>query len=49
VKKTEPSVRTLLLVGHNPGLHDLARLLVGTATSRRASGSTRNCRPPAWR
>jgi phosphohistidine phosphatase len=30
VKLTEPSVRTLLLVGHNPGLHDLARLLIAT-------------------
>ena len=30
VKETEPAVRTLLLVGHNPGLHDLARLLIAT-------------------
>jgi phosphohistidine phosphatase len=30
VKETEPGVRTLLLVGHNPGLHDLARLLIAS-------------------
>ena len=29
-KLTEPPVRTLLMIGHNPGLHDLARLLIAT-------------------
>lgn len=27
---TEPSVRSLLLIGHNPGLHDIARLLIAS-------------------
>ena len=40
VKETEPSVRTLLLVGHNPGLHDLARLLIATGDVE-ARGKTR--------
>jgi phosphohistidine phosphatase len=30
VKETPPDVRTLMLVGHNPGLHDLARLLIAS-------------------
>ena len=29
IRGVEPAVRTLLLVGHNPGFEDLARLLVG--------------------
>jgi phosphohistidine phosphatase len=29
VQEVDPSVRTLLMVGHNPGFEDLARLLVG--------------------
>lgn len=29
VRETPDSVRTLMLVGHNPGMEDLARLLVG--------------------
>lgn len=29
LRETEPQVRTLVLVGHNPGFQDLARLLVG--------------------
>ena len=30
VKDIEPPVRTLLVIGHNPGLHDLARLLIAS-------------------
>lgn len=30
--KTPPAVRTLLLVGHNPGLHELALTLAGSGT-----------------
>jgi phosphohistidine phosphatase len=30
VIETEPAVKTLLLVGHNPGFHDVAVNLVGT-------------------
>ena len=30
VKETKPEVRTLLLIGHNPGLHDAARLLIAS-------------------
>ena len=29
-KHIEPPVRTLLMIGHNPGLHDLARLLIAS-------------------
>lgn len=29
LREAEPQVRTLVLVGHNPGFQDLARLLVG--------------------
>ena len=28
LKETDPSARTLLVVGHNPGLHEVARLLI---------------------
>jgi phosphohistidine phosphatase len=28
VKATAPAVRTLLVIGHNPGMHDLARLVI---------------------
>ena len=31
IGETEPGVRTLLLVGHNPGMHDLALKLIGEA------------------
>jgi phosphohistidine phosphatase len=30
VKKTAPAVRTLLVVGHNPGLHEAARRLIAS-------------------
>ena len=30
VKRTAPTVRTLLVVGHNPGLHDTARRLIAS-------------------
>ena len=30
VQETAPGVRTLMMVGHNPGLHDLATHLIGT-------------------
>jgi phosphohistidine phosphatase len=30
VKETAPDVRTLMVVGHNPGLHDFARLVIAS-------------------
>ena len=30
VKETAAAVRTLLVIGHNPGLHDVARLLIAS-------------------
>jgi phosphohistidine phosphatase len=30
VQEAEPAARTLLVVGHNPGLHDLGRLLIAS-------------------
>jgi phosphohistidine phosphatase len=30
IKETEPKVHTLLVVGHNPGLEDLAALLIAS-------------------
>ncbi len=30
MKETKPAVRTLLVIGHNPGLHDAARLLIAS-------------------
>jgi phosphohistidine phosphatase len=30
VKKTAPAVRSLLVVGHNPGLHEAARHLIAS-------------------
>jgi len=30
LKETPPSTRTLLVVGHNPGLHETARLLIAS-------------------
>jgi phosphohistidine phosphatase len=30
IKETASAVRTLLVVGHNPGLHELARLLIAS-------------------
>jgi phosphohistidine phosphatase len=30
IRETKPSVHILLLVGHNPGLHDLAELLIAS-------------------
>ncbi|MBA8903587.1 histidine phosphatase family protein [Phyllobacterium sp. P30BS-XVII] len=29
VRSTEPAIRSLLIVGHNPGLHDVALQLIG--------------------
>ena len=28
IKETDPSIRSLLIIGHNPGLHETARLLI---------------------
>jgi phosphohistidine phosphatase len=30
VKETKPAVRTLMVIGHNPGLHEAARLLIAS-------------------
>lgn len=30
IKETKPVIHTLLVIGHNPGLHELATLLIGT-------------------
>jgi phosphohistidine phosphatase len=30
LRRTDPDVGTLVLVGHNPGVHELVRLLIGT-------------------
>jgi len=30
IRETKPAVGTLLVVGHNPGLHELARLLIAS-------------------
>jgi phosphohistidine phosphatase len=30
VKETKPAVRTLMVIGHNPGLHEVARLLIAS-------------------
>jgi phosphohistidine phosphatase len=30
IKDSEPAVRTLLVIGHNPGMHDVARLLIAS-------------------
>ena len=30
IKETGPKVRSLLMIGHNPGLHELATLLIAT-------------------
>jgi len=30
IKETEPGVGTLLVVGHNPGIHELAAMLIAT-------------------
>ena len=32
IRQTEPGIGTLLLVGHNPGMHDLALKLIGKAS-----------------
>jgi phosphohistidine phosphatase len=46
VEAVEPAVRTLLLVGHNPGVEELAKALVGTG-DRYASARMRQKFPPA--
>jgi phosphohistidine phosphatase len=30
IKEAEPQARSLLVIGHNPGLHDVARLLIAS-------------------
>ena len=30
IRRTPPAIRTLMLIGHNPGLHELATELAGT-------------------
>jgi len=37
----------LLVVGHNPGLHELALQLIASAMRKCESGSPKNCRPRA--
>jgi phosphohistidine phosphatase len=39
VRKTPETVRSLLLIGHNPGLHELAVALVGEAAAARGGGA----------
>lgn len=41
LRATPELVRSLLLVGHNPGLHDLAVLLVGGAAAAQADETVR--------
>jgi phosphohistidine phosphatase len=35
VRETSPSIRCLLIIGHNPGLHETARLLMATGDVER--------------
>lgn len=30
IRETQPSIGTLLVIGHNPGLHEVARLLIAS-------------------
>ena len=30
IQETQPSVRALIVIGHNPGLHEIARLLIAS-------------------
>ena len=39
IRQTGPRVRTLLLVGHNPGMHDLALQLIGPRLTENAARS----------
>jgi phosphohistidine phosphatase len=39
VQMTEPAVRTVLVVGHNPAVHDLVELLAGPAVSSMSPGA----------
>jgi phosphohistidine phosphatase len=49
-KQVEPPARTLLIIGHNPGLHDLARLLIASGdveareAAQRGPTDVRPCR-----
>ena len=40
VRKTPETVRSLLLIGHNPGLHELAVALAGEAAAARGGKGT---------
>jgi phosphohistidine phosphatase len=46
VQEVEPEIGTLLLIGHNPGLQNLLRLLLG-AGHRHAYGRAIDKYPPA--
>jgi phosphohistidine phosphatase len=37
INETPPDVKALLLVGHNPGLHDVALKLIGTGSQQNLS------------
>jgi phosphohistidine phosphatase len=49
IRETDSAIRSLLIVGHNPGLHETARLLIAAGDVETASGSMRGCRLPASR
>jgi phosphohistidine phosphatase SixA len=46
VRQTDPSIGTLMLVGHNPGLSDLARRLTARTSSRSGAPSGRGSELP---
>ncbi len=48
VKETAPAVRTLLVIGHNPGLHDAARLLIASGDVEARERLNEGSPPPAW-
>ena len=47
-RDAEAEAKSLLVVGHNPGLQEAATALIATATSRTASACARSCRPAGW-
>ena len=48
IKETPDSIKSLMIVGHNPGLHTLALALVGSGDGGRGRISPPNSRPVRW-
>ena len=47
IRENDPSIGSLLIIGHNPGLHEIARLLIAAGDVEARERLNGGCRRPA--